>query len=68
MKPKTQEQQFNQNLAIYLSNKERLTIYRNFNGSLTISNLIDGQRIVKTYYDYTIREAKKMFLQYLKTL
>ena len=68
MKPQTQNEQFAQNLAVYLSNSEGLTIYRNLNGSLTISDIIRGQRIVKTYYDYTIKEAKRLFNQYKKTL
>lgn len=45
-----------------------MIISKNYNGSITISDIIGNEYIKQTYYFYTIREAKRMFKQYLTTL
>jgi hypothetical protein len=36
------------------------------NGSITISDIIDGYLVSRTYYDYTIKECKQMFKEEFK--
>jgi len=45
-----------------------MSITRNYNGSYTISDIRDNQYIKQTYYFYTLKEAKRMFKEYLTTL
>lgn len=40
----------------------------NYNGSITITDIIGNEYIKQTYYFYTIKEAKRMFREYLTTL
>lgn len=40
----------------------------NYNGSITITDIIGNEYIKQTYYFYTIKEAKRMFKEYLTTL
>lgn len=40
----------------------------NYNGSITITDIIGNEYIKQTYYFYSIKEAKRMFKQYLTTL
>ena len=41
-----------------------MTITRNRNGSLTISDIVGTQYIHRTYYGYTRREAISLFRAY----
>jgi len=43
-----------------------MTITKNYNGSVTISDIKDNQYYNQTYYFYSLREAKKLFKQYFK--
>jgi hypothetical protein len=43
-----------------------MTITKNYNGSVTISDIKDNQYYNQTYYFYSLREAKKLFKQYIK--
>lgn len=36
-------------------------VTRNCNGSLTVSDIIDGFRVARTYYGFTRRAAVRMF-------
>ena len=45
-----------------------MSITKNYNGSITLSDIIDNQLINRTYYGYSIKEAKRMFKEYLTTL
>jgi hypothetical protein len=45
-----------------------MSITRNYNGSITISDIIGNEYIKQTYYFYTIKDAKRMFKEYLTTL
>lgn len=45
-----------------------MSITRNYNGSITLSDIIHNQLINRTYYGYSIKEAKKMFKEYLTTI
>jgi hypothetical protein len=45
-----------------------MSITINYNGSITISDIIGNEYIKQTYYFYTIKEAKRMFKEYLTTL
>ncbi len=38
-----------------------MSIQRNHNGALVISELVNGYLVTRTYYGYTLREAKSMF-------
>lgn len=38
-------------------------VTKNYNGSITISDLVGGFRVAKTYYGYTVNQAKKDFKQ-----
>jgi hypothetical protein len=40
----------------------------NYNGSITITDIIGNEYIKQTYYFYSIKEAKRMFKEYLTTL
>lgn len=45
-----------------------MIISKNYNGSYTISDIHNGYYIHQTYYFYSIKDAKRMFKQYLTTL
>ena len=45
-----------------------MTVTRNINGSITLSIIQGGYRIAKTYYGYTLAEAKALFREYVKTI
>lgn len=45
-----------------------MTLTINYNGSITITDIIKDQYIKQTYYFYSKREAKRMFKEYLTTL
>jgi hypothetical protein len=41
---------------------------KNYNGSITLSDIRKGYRVKQIYFLYTLSAAKKAFKQYLKTL
>jgi len=43
-----------------------MTITKNYNGSVTISDIKDNQYYKQVYMFYSLREAKKLFRQYIK--
>jgi hypothetical protein len=43
-----------------------MLVTKNYNGSITISDIKDNQYYNQTYYFYSLREAKKLFKQFLK--
>jgi len=45
-----------------------MNVTKNPNGSLTLSIMHNGYRVHKTYYFYTLQEAKRLFKAYLKSL
>lgn len=45
-----------------------MSITKNYNGSITLSELNGSYLITRTYYYYTLKEAKQMFKEYLTTL
>ena len=45
-----------------------MSITKNHNGSITLSDIKDNQYIYQTYYFYTIKDAKRLFKEYLTTL
>jgi hypothetical protein len=45
-----------------------MSITINYNGSITLSDIIHNQLINRTYYGYSRIEAKRMFKEYLTTL
>ena len=45
-----------------------MIISKNYNGSITISDIIGSEYIKQTYYFYSIKEAKRMFKEYLTSL
>lgn len=45
-----------------------MSITKNYNGSITLSDIKDNQYIHQTYYFYTIKDAKRIFKEYLHTL
>mgnify|MGYP003626200554 FL=1 len=38
------------------------------NGTLTISDIVNNQLISQRYIGYTVRESKKMFMEYIRRL
>lgn len=40
-----------------------MTVTRNANGSLTVSMMWKGYRVKETFYGYTVKEAKAIFVQ-----
>lgn len=38
-----------------------MTIEKNLNGSIVISDIINNEYITRVYYFYSVKEAKKMF-------
>ena len=38
------------------------------NGTLTISDIVDNQWISQRYIGYTVKEAKRLFREYIKRL
>ena len=45
-----------------------MIISNKYNGSITISDIIGNEYIKQTYYFYSIKDAKRMFKEYLTTL
>ena len=45
-----------------------MIISKNYNGSITISDIIGNEYIKQTYYFYSIKDAKRLFKEYLSTL
>ena len=45
-----------------------MTVTKNVNGTITISDIVNGYMIKKVYIFFTITEAKKAFKQYIKTI
>jgi hypothetical protein len=45
-----------------------MSITMNHNGSITISDIIGSEYIKQTYYFYTIKDAKRLFKEYLTSL
>jgi hypothetical protein len=45
-----------------------MSITKNYNGSYTISDIKDNLWVRQTYYFYTLKEAKRLFKEYLTTL
>ena len=45
-----------------------MSITKNYNGSITISDIIGNEYIKQTYYFYTIKDCKRLFKEYLSTL
>ena len=43
-----------------------MTIERQHNGSLLISDIVNGYYVKKVYYFYSKKEAMKLFREYLK--
>jgi len=43
-----------------------MTITKNYNGSITISDIKDNQYYHQLYFYYSIKECKKLFKLYLK--
>jgi hypothetical protein len=48
--------------------KIQVTITRNYNGSLNCSTIYNGRRVSRTYYGYTMSQARRDFLADLETL
>ncbi len=40
---------------------------KNYNGSITISAVVSGERIVKKYYGYSMQESIKDFKQIIRS-
>jgi hypothetical protein len=45
-----------------------MIISKNYNGSITLSEVFKGYLQSRTYYGYSKRDAKRMFKKYLTTL
>jgi hypothetical protein len=45
-----------------------MSITKNYNGSITLSDIKDNQYIKQTYYFYSIKDCKRLFKEYLTTL
>jgi hypothetical protein len=43
-----------------------VSVSRNLNCSLVLSSVIQGQYISHVYYGYTVREARRLFAQYVR--
>jgi len=43
-----------------------MSITRNLNGSLVISDMVAGYLVTRVYYGYTIAEAKRRFREEIK--
>jgi hypothetical protein len=46
--------------------KETMTVERQSNGSLLISDIVNGYYVKKVYYFYSKKEAMKLFREYIK--
>jgi hypothetical protein len=46
--------------------KETMTVERQNNGSLLISDIVNGYYVKKVYYFYSKKEAMKLFREYIK--
>lgn len=53
---------------LLLTGDNAMSITKNHNGSITLSDIYKGYYRHQTYYFYTIREAKRLFKEYLTTL
>lgn len=38
-----------------------ITVTKNLNGSLTLASVVNGHRIQRVYFGYSLREAKRLF-------
>lgn len=45
-----------------------MSITKNYNGSITLSDIYKGYYRHQTYYFYTLKDAKQAFREYLTTL
>jgi hypothetical protein len=45
-----------------------MIVTKNENGTIAISDIVNGYRIQKVYIFFTVTEAKKAFKQYIKTI
>jgi rRNA processing protein Krr1/Pno1 len=43
-----------------------MTVERQSNGSLLISDIVNGYHVKKVYYFYSKKEAMKLFREYIK--
>jgi len=43
-----------------------MSITRNLNGGITISDIVNGYLVQRTYYGYSVRECKKLFKSEVK--
>jgi hypothetical protein len=46
--------------------ERNMTIERQHNGSLLISDIVNGYYVKKVYYFYSKKEAMKLFREYIK--
>jgi hypothetical protein len=46
--------------------ERNMTIERQHNGSLLISDIVNGYHVKKVYYFYSKKEAMKLFREYIK--
>jgi hypothetical protein len=51
---------------INLTKEKEMTIERQGNGSLLISDIVNGYYVKKVYYFYSKKEAIKLFREYIK--
>jgi hypothetical protein len=51
---------------INLTKEKNMTIERQHNGSLLISDIVNGYYVKKVYYFYSKKEAIKLFREYRK--
>ena len=45
---------------------KKMTVERQHNGSLLISDIVNGYYVKKVYYFYSKKEAIKLFREYIK--
>jgi|688.fasta_scaffold2170429_1 hypothetical protein len=45
-----------------------MNIERNHNGSITVSTIVRGHLIRRTFYGYTVKEARAEFRSYLLSI
>jgi hypothetical protein len=49
-----------------ITKEKEMTIERQGNGSLLISDIVNGYYVKKVYYFYSKKEAIKLFREYIK--
>jgi hypothetical protein len=49
-----------------LTKEKEMTVERQSNGSLLISDIVNGYYVKKVYYFYSKKEAMKLFREYIK--